>query len=668
MSTVVCFSRRKRRILLQRLVFIFGVSICICLVFFPSTARAIVQSLAGPGIKDTEVVSKYGKGSSSVPDGFADAADGSSIAGARHEEYESSDGASALDARRSEYELSDGSARLDSKHNEHEMEEQPRMFRGRPQYPGQRRGGPPPRQEQQPLKKTKDRSEEDIADKIRDLEALLPSDDFMEDLLSPLPEVGGPTLLHALTIRTRMFKEAFEAWEDLHLHEDGTSAVQSQDVINRLSKSKTLSRASRKDAIHVYDTFRAYFTSLAELLFPWTMPYYSDHMSLHTSFYQGGKGIVFTGGDKQVRYIMTSIRGIREMGCMLPVEVLFLGDEDIREENRDKLEEIEGVTTRNIAQMIRDEGWTLRGWAAKPFAILMSSFREVIFIDADALFLQTPDLLFHSPGYVETGALFFKDRNLMPENRRDWIKSILPRPHSANVKKNRMWTGESGHMQDSGVVVIDKWKHFVALLLTTRMNGPDRDGDKKIGKKGVYEMVYGDKETFWLSWEMAGDLGYSFHDSVAGTMGTPGPLEPAEGEKAPEEEVDEDEDERKPVGSGQEPPNDKAPKKKKKKPKGQGEDTVCSSQLLHFDDEGMPFWFNGWLARSKEHDASLEIYPRFDGYMTEPPETGKHEKEGITWHVRKSNVVCLHKQTFTRFTYQDQNNMKMLVRIAKEYV
>lgn len=75
-------------------------------------------------------------------------------------------------------------------------------------------------------------------------------------------------------------------------------------------------------------------------------------------------------------------------------------------------------------------------------------------------------------------------------------------------------------MQESGVLVVDKYRHFIPLLLATRLNGPDRDGDPETNRKGFYDMMYGDKESFWLSWEMAGDLDYAFMDSVTGTMGT----------------------------------------------------------------------------------------------------------------------------------------------------
>ena len=53
-------------------------------------------------------------------------------------------------------------------------------------------------------------------------------------------------------------------------------------------------------------------------------------------------------------------------------------------------------------------------------------------------------------------------------------------------------------MQESGVIVVDKFRHYLALLFVTRMNGPDRDGNKDEGRIGVNDMVYGGKETVWI--------------------------------------------------------------------------------------------------------------------------------------------------------------------------
>jgi len=171
---------------------------------------------------------------------------------------------------------------------------------------------------------------------------------------------------------------------------------------------------------------------------------------------------------------------------------MYLGDSDLGEDFRAELESLPGVITRDLSQMVNDRGWQLKGWAGKPFAILLSSFREVIFVDADALFFKNPEILFEDPDYAETGALFFHDRLMMAESKKRWLQQTLPKPISKQARKSRFWTGQSGHMQESGCVVVDKWRHFVPLLLVTRMNGPDRDGNKERGIVGVYDMVYGE--------------------------------------------------------------------------------------------------------------------------------------------------------------------------------
>ncbi|GAM89497.1 hypothetical protein ANO11243_075360 [Dothideomycetidae sp. 11243] len=352
--------------------------------------------------------------------------------------------------------------------------------------------------------------------------SIAPDELHVRELLRPI-ENSGKERLRELGLRARSFRTLLEAWEDVHLVQTKQSAQVRDDIITYLSKVKDLSginpQKSRAEIIRSYENLRYFLTKLSALLFPWTAPYFADHMTLHASFRHGGRGIVLSGGDGQLQYMLTSVQSIRKLGCNLPIEVLYLGDEDLGDDSRSELEALPGVITRDMKQMVRDEGWDLRGWAGKPFAMLLSSFREVIFIDADAMFFVSPETLFEDPGYEETGSLFFRDRLMFPESKRKWLQQILPKPMSRKVRQSRFWTGESGHMQESGVVVVDKWRHFMALLMVTRMNGPDRDGDKDKGIVGTYDMVYGDKETFWLGWELVGDSDYVFHPGEAGNMG-----------------------------------------------------------------------------------------------------------------------------------------------------
>ena len=336
---------------------------------------------------------------------------------------------------------------------------------------------------------------------------MLPGEMHMRDLLRQV-EGTGKEKLREMGLRVRAYKSYFEAWEDLHLDFDAEGGTFVRDDVVQYLRShehaglsegiEGLNEMGLAQQIRSYESYRYFLAKFGQLLFPWTAPYFSDHMSLHAHFKRGGRGIVLTAGDDQAPYLLTIIPVMRQLGCKLPIEVMYLGDSDLSEDFRSDLEYIDGVVTRDIAQMVNDEGWRLAGWAAKPFAILFSSFREVIFIDADSLFFRNPEVLFDEAQYKQTGALFFKDRLIMPESKKRWLQQILPKPISKQVKQSRFWTGDSGHMQESGVVVVDKWRHFMALLLVTRMNGPDRDGNKDEGRIGVYDMVYGRLIHFYI--------------------------------------------------------------------------------------------------------------------------------------------------------------------------
>ena len=323
--------------------------------------------------------------------------------------------------------------------------------------------------------------------------SLLPDEMHIRELLRPV-EGTGKEKLREIGLRSRAYKKFFEAWESLHIVTGNGQTYLRHDIVQYLRNHHISTDSTTLDfaqTVRSYEAFRYFLHRLSTLLFPWTAPYFPDHLTLHAHFVKGGRGLVLTAGDEQAPYLLISIKAFRKLGCTLPIEIMYLGDSDLGEDYRADLEALAGVITRDLSQMIEDEGWTLRGWAAKPFAILMSSFQEVIFVDADALFFENPETLFDDPGYIETGALFFRDRLMMPESKQRWLQQILPKPISKLVKRSRMWTGESGHMQESGVVVVDKWRHFIALLLVTRMNGPDRDGNDEEGRIGVYDMVYG---------------------------------------------------------------------------------------------------------------------------------------------------------------------------------
>ncbi|KAI1118658.1 glycosyltransferase family 71 protein [Nemania sp. NC0429] len=483
--------------------------------------------------------------------------------------------------------------------------------------------------------------------------ALLPDETNMREFLRPI-EDGGPERMKELGLRTRAYQKYLNAWEKLHLVDDETSGevYVRDDLIQSLrdmadNESSGLS-SSLTSTIHNYDAFRTFLVKFAEILFPFTSPYFADHMTLHAQFKNAGRGIVLTAGDEQAKYLLTTIYALREIGCDLPIEIMYLGEQDLGEDHRFELESLPGVTTRDLSQMVDDNGWRLAGWAIKPFAMMMSSFREVIFIDADSFFFRNPVKLFDDPDYKKTGALFFRDRTILPESKRKWLLQILPRPIHRLAKESGWWTGASGHHQESGVVVVDKWKHFVAMLLICRFNGSDRD--QRDGRMGVYEMMHGDKETFWIGFLLAGDNSFAFHKGAVGSIGVIESSKPTT-EAGDDESPDKDKDSSAAATSKPDP--------------SASTYTMCSPQLLHLDTDGTPLWFNGWLLVNKYVDHSKRRFAPMTAYMREPQNKAIDDE---FWKLTTDNMCCLTAEPSYKsdLTEHDLGLLKMMRHRATE--
>ncbi|KGO42892.1 Alpha-mannosyltransferase [Penicillium expansum] len=492
---------------------------------------------------------------------------------------------------------------------------------------------------------SKNLESEFFGDALDSLLSTISNDLYLRELIQPV--IGtGEEKLHELALRTRAYKKLFEAWENVHLVSNDDHTYVRDDIFPQIRDR--FSGSTFPEALHKYEAYRHFITEFSALLFPWTSPYFADHMSLHVSTRHGGRGIVTTAGNNHAPFLLAAIPSFRLLGCDLPVEVMYLGENDLSEDFRKKLDALPGVTTRDLSAMVSDEGWRLNGWAGKPFSILLSSFREVVFIDADSLFFVNPELLFDDPDYVRTGALFFRDRNILPESKKEWLQKILPKPISQSVQQSRMWTGESGHVQESGVVVVDKWKHFVALLLVCRMNGPDRNKNG-VDTVGTYDMVYGDKETFWIGWELAGDTSYAFHQGGSGVMGVV---------QTPDNLNSTDEGLASTVGTETEP----VPTKKVRKmaPGHESDLTICAPQLLHLDRDKRPLWFNGWLYENK-YAGSKRVLGNFEMFMEEPGES----LDRAPWQLEESNLCCLSNSVAKDFTKQEAEWLGVLIDMAR---
>lgn len=186
-----------------------------------------------------------------------------------------------------------------------------------------------------------------------------------------------------------------------------------------------------------------------------------------------GRGIVVcAGGYTYITCAWVNISMLRKSGCALPVELWHAGGE-INASMIRKFEEL-NVVCRDCNSLTEAP---VKGFAIKPFAILHSAFKEVLFLDADNNCVSDPAYLFDSEVYKKTGTIFWPD---------------LWRTHP----ENPVWqvvaaTAYSTPEQESGQLLVNKEQCWRELNLCMYFNN---------NRQVYYKMLHGDKDTFKFAW------------------------------------------------------------------------------------------------------------------------------------------------------------------------
>jgi len=238
--------------------------------------------------------------------------------------------------------------------------------------------------------------------------------------------------------------------------------------------------------------------TLHQSLYPWV--YNKKFKSLSDIIKSSqGKGIVMCVGNHHFNFARSAIDTLRfVIKTELPIEIFYYGESDLSKEKRKILSQFSDVVLTDISGFFDNNIINLGGWAIKPFSILASRFEEVILMDADAVYLRDPAILFEDEGYLEKGTVFFRDRTLFPGSHpgSKWLKSWMFDP-LPETKELRYWKEETSHEMESSTVVINKTKTILGLLSVCKLN------EQKIRDDVVYQFVHGDKETFWIGFDMA---------------------------------------------------------------------------------------------------------------------------------------------------------------------
>ncbi|KAE8349280.1 mannosyltransferase putative-domain-containing protein [Aspergillus coremiiformis] len=339
--------------------------------------------------------------------------------------------------------------------------------------------------------------------------------------------------------------------------------------------------------------------------------------SLRASFEPGSAGIVIPTSDHTLRFASHLIGALRSvLNSTLPIQIVYAGDADLTPKNRAQLSQTvktgPPLDFLDIRTVFDDTTLQLQsgGWAIKPFAALGSRFEKVILADADAVFLQPPEVLLDHDAFLRTGALLFHDRLLWKgafRERHEWWESQIRQP-SAALASSLVWTEKYAEEGDSGLVVVDKARVdvLVGLFHICWQNS------YAVREEITYKITYGDKETWWFGMELAGAR-YEFSGHYGGIVGWP--------------EVDE-----------------------------KGERKVCSFVIAHVDARDRLLWYNGSLLKNKGRSDMEDEYEVPVNWMID-----------AEWHkgAAKQDMSCMVGGELRNFTLSERGVMERSIELAK---
>ncbi|KAI9808307.1 MAG: hypothetical protein M1825_004764 [Sarcosagium campestre] len=309
----------------------------------------------------------------------------------------------------------------------------------------------------------------------------------------------------------------------------------------------------------------------------------SAHLhQLRSSIIPGSKGLVIPVGTKNFRFACHLIANLRRaLGSTLPIQIAYAGESDLPRDYREYIVSLEPqISTFDVTAVFDDKTLELAkgGWAIKPFALLGSTFERALVLDADAVFLQKPEVVFDDdPRFKSTGTLLFHDRLLWKgafKNRHKWWEKELAHTNlSSTIRHSKVFIDGYAEEGDSGVVAVDKSRIgvFIGLLHICWQNSAT------VRRRYTYVKGHGDKESWWFGFELSA-VPYSMEKHYGAILG------------------------RTVVDSKSE--------------------KVCSFDIAHVDHEGKLFWYNGSLLKNKRRNQTEFDVPTV--WMLD----GKWEKSG----------------------------------------
>ncbi|EGZ19009.1 hypothetical protein PHYSODRAFT_499270 [Phytophthora sojae] len=234
------------------------------------------------------------------------------------------------------------------------------------------------------------------------------------------------------------------------------------------------------------------------------------------------RGVLVCMHDGVLDIGLSLIRELRCLGNQELVQVYHCGQEELSKRSMDlifrldkRVELVDVCSDLSTRGVVSPKMATkFRSWWIKPLAMYHTDVRHVMLLDVDDMIMKDPAVLRQLDGYVETGTTFFYDRVVRKKkflNGNDggkyYLRKLLRQfdydrfnlsvglAPSDHVTNTFAFKGKSCHEMDSSMVLIDKERAGqtvmdIMLWFITE-------------ERFRFKYSWGDKETFWLAFELA---------------------------------------------------------------------------------------------------------------------------------------------------------------------
>jgi alpha 1,2-mannosyltransferase len=213
----------------------------------------------------------------------------------------------------------------------------------------------------------------------------------------------------------------------------------------------------------------------------------------------GTRGLVSTAGDSYFPVFLSSLRMLRRTGSTLPVELYMKDSSEYEKQICDDVLPELNARCLVLSDVVGKDA--IAHYQLKIFAVLFSSFEEVIWMDADLFPLYKPEVLLDSEPFTSNGLVTWPDF---------WGSAVSPVYFKISHQPIPSMTARQS--SETGVFLVSKKTHLLTLVLSAYYNYYGPSHYFRLLSQGA--PGEGDKETFIQAASAVGEHFYTVSERV----------------------------------------------------------------------------------------------------------------------------------------------------------